>query len=108
MMNNINSKIFQTVDRGDILSFQDASAVLDPHQLDIFQLLDLAYHFRRKFFGKTVTIHILNNVQNGLCPEDCRYCAQSASSSAPIEEYAMKTDEEILAEAAAACMRIVP
>ena len=102
MMNNIYPKITETVGLNEPLSLDHARAVLDVDQLDTCELLGIAYQFRRQHFGKTVTVHILNNVQNGLCPEDCRYCAQSASSSAPIEEYPMKSDEEILAEAAAA------
>jgi biotin synthase len=47
-------------------------------------------------------VHILNNVQSGHCGEDCGYCAQSKSSSAPIHKYPMKSDEEIFAEAEAA------
>ena len=44
-------------------------------------------------------VHVLNNVQNGLCPEDCGYCSQSRDSKAAIRKYPMKSDEEILAEA---------
>jgi biotin synthase len=44
-------------------------------------------------------VHVLNNVQNGLCPEDCGYCAQNKDSAAAIRKYAIKSDEEILAEA---------
>ena len=102
MVNNIYPKIIKMVERGEALPLDDARTILDPDQLDTAELLGTAYQFRRQYFGKTVTVHILNNVQNGLCPEDCRYCAQSASSSAPIEEYAMKSDDEILAEASAA------
>jgi len=47
-------------------------------------------------------VHVLNNVQNGLCPEDCGYCSQNKDSKAAIRKYAMKSDEEILAEAEAA------
>ena len=102
MLKNIYSKIFEVVEGCAALSVDDARAILDLDQLDTFELLAVAYKFRKQHFGKSVTLHILNNVQNGLCPEDCRYCAQSASSSAPIEEYPMKSDDEILAEAAQA------
>ncbi len=44
-------------------------------------------------------VHVLNNVQNGLCPEDCGYCSQNKDSKAAIRKYAMKSDEAILAEA---------
>ena len=47
-------------------------------------------------------VHVLNNVQNGLCPEDCGYCSQNKDSDSAIRKYAMKSDEAILAEAEAA------
>jgi biotin synthase len=44
-------------------------------------------------------VHVLNNVQNGLCPEDCGYCSQNRDSTAAIRPYPMKSREEILSEA---------
>jgi biotin synthase len=41
----------------------------------------------------------LNNVQNGLCPEDCGYCSQSSDSDAAIRKYPIKSDAEIFAAA---------
>ncbi len=54
---------------------------------------------RRRFFGDRVRVHILHNVQNGACPEDCGYCGQSRDSAAPIQPYRLKAREEIIAEA---------
>ncbi|MEI8011249.1 MAG: biotin synthase BioB [Candidatus Omnitrophota bacterium] len=102
MQNNYYQTLFEMISCSECLPRADASRILDTCQLDTMELLSLAYRFRYKYFGKSVTVHILNNVQNGMCPEDCRYCAQSSSSSAPIQAYAMKTDDEILAEAGAA------
>ncbi len=102
MIENIYSNIFLRVQQSEALALGDALRILDVDQLDTFSLLQVAYRFRKEHFGNTVMVHILNNVQNGHCPEDCRYCAQSASSSALIEAYPMKSDEEILEEAAAA------
>ena len=53
----------------------------------------------QKYTGKEVSIHVINNAQNGFCPEDCHYCAQAKSSDAAIQEYPLKPDAEILAEA---------
>src|SRR5271157_4939520 len=75
------------------------SRILSDASLEILPLLDAAYQVRKHYFGKEVSVHILNNAQNGLCPEDCRYCAQAKSSSAEIEEYGIKSEEEILQEA---------
>ncbi len=102
MKDQYYSTLFDRVAHSEILPVEDGRRILDMGQLDTLELLAVAYRFRREYFGRSVTVHILNNVQNGMCPEDCRYCAQSASSTAPIEAYAMKSDEEILAEAAAA------
>ena len=98
----IYSRIEEMVGRDEPLSMMDAVALLEGNGSDLLRLLETAYHWRRKYFSNKVTLHVLNNVQNGLCSEDCRYCAQSSASSAAIEAYPMKPDEEILAEAAAA------
>jgi len=94
--------IVNDINAGKPLSRDTALRVLSDTEIPLLDLVQAAYHFRKRHFGHTVTIHILNNVQNGSCPEDCRYCAQSTSSRAPIEPYAMKSDDEILREAAAA------
>jgi biotin synthase len=81
---------------------EDALSVLNAREVETLSLVHAAYQVRRKYFDHEVTVHILNNVQNGMCPEDCRYCAQSTSSKVQLEEYPMKSENEILAEAKAA------
>ena len=76
--------------------------VLDGKDVEMLPLLDAAFQPRRAHFGRSVSIHVLNNVQNGLCPEDCGYCAQSKVSGAAIRQYKMKSDEEIFEAADAA------
>lgn len=73
--------------------------ILSDATLEILPLLDAAYQVRKAYFGREVRVHILNNAQNGHCQEDCHYCAQAKSSIADIEEYGMKSDEEMLQEA---------
>jgi len=75
--------------------------LLDP-EIELLSLLHAAFAVRQHYFGKEVTIHILNNAANGYCPEDCSYCAQSKNSTADIDEYGLKSDQEMLAEAQAA------
>lgn len=84
------------------ISDEQCFAVLKSQAVELLPLLNSAFTVRKKFFGKDVLIHILNNVQNGCCPEDCRYCAQSQDSKSDIETYAAKPDTEILEEAKAA------
>jgi biotin synthase len=80
-------------------SEEDARRILDGPDPELLPLLQAAFEPRRAHFGRAVMVHVLNNVQNGLCPEDCGYCSQSRDSSSEIRKYPMKADEEILAEA---------
>jgi biotin synthase len=82
----------------------EALWILEGDDVELLPLLQAAYEPRRRAFGRKVMVHVLNNVQNGLCPEDCGYCSQNKDSDAAIRKYAMKSDEAILAEAEAAAL----
>jgi len=84
---------------GTELDMSACSRILSDTSLEILPLLDAAYQVRKTYFGQEVRVHILNNAQNGHCQEDCHYCAQAKSSTADIEEYGMKSDDEMLQEA---------
>jgi biotin synthase len=73
--------------------------ILDGSDVELLPLLHAAYLPRERHFGRKVMVHVLNNVQNGLCPEDCGYCSQSRDSRAPLRKYPMKDEAAILAEA---------
>jgi biotin synthase len=93
------SRLAQRALRDEPPSEADAQWILDGEDVELLPLLHAAYQPRARHFGRKVMVHILNNVQNGLCPEDCGYCSQSRDSDAAIRKYAIKSDEEILAEA---------
>jgi biotin synthase len=84
---------------GTAPSADQARWILEGEDVSLLPLLDAAFKVREKHFGREVMVHVLNNVQNGLCPEDCGYCSQNKDSEAPIRKYAMKSDEEIFEEA---------
>lgn len=90
---------------GKTLSNDTCVKILSSPDIDIFPLLNAAYEIRKKYWANKVKIHIINNGQNGHCPEDCHYCAQAKSSKADIEEYPIKSDDEFLAEAKSAYER---
>lgn len=85
--------------RGLVLSCDVCRTILRSPQVDLLKLIHAAFVVRKKYWQKDVTIHIINNVQNGHCSEDCQYCAQSRLSKAAIAAYAMKSDREIFHEA---------
>jgi biotin synthase len=81
---------------------EEARWILDGEDVELLPLVQAAFVPRRRYFGRKVGVQVLNNVQNGLCPEDCGYCAQSKVTEAAVREYPMKSDEEILKGAAEA------
>ena len=87
---------------GELLSDTTCEKLLTVSEIELLSLLDAAYQVRKTYFQNEVQLHILNNAQNGYCPEDCHYCAQASSATADIETYPLKPDAEILAEAARA------
>ena len=93
------SRLAERALRDEPPSETDALWILDGEDVELLPLLQAAYRPRARHFGRKVMVHILNNLQNGLCPEDCGYCSQSRDSKAAIRKYAIKSDEEVLAEA---------
>ncbi len=77
----------------------EAADILAGRGVELMALLDCAGRVRRHYFDNTVSIHMLDNVRNGACPEDCGYCGQSRTSEAPIQAYKIKSVDAIVAEA---------
>ena len=84
---------------GDIITRDEARAVLDAPDDALLDQLAAAYRVRRQYHGNRVRLHFLLNAQSGLCPEDCHYCSQSSVSTAEIEKYPFMAREKILAAA---------
>lgn len=77
--------------------------IFEPGAVSVEELLSIAEEPRRRHFSDRVQIHILDNIRNGYCAEDCGYCAQRKSAKAEeIPAYAQKETEEILREAESA------
>lgn len=99
MDRNWYQELAHTAIKGGVSDKKVLLEVLSGSDTELLALLDAAFAVRKNFHGREVTIHILNNVKNGLCPEDCNYCAQSRDSKAEIAQYPTKSDDEIMAEA---------
>jgi biotin synthase len=76
-----------------------ARAVLSSSGDDLGHLLGAAFVVRERAFGRRVKICVLENARSGLCPEDCRYCSQSAVSTAEIARYRLRTTTRLVAAA---------
>ncbi|MCC5814914.1 MAG: biotin synthase BioB [Leptospira sp.] len=68
-------------------------------RISLPEVIQMASKPRFENFGKKVRIHILDNIKNGYCPEDCGYCAQRKNGESGIQEYSLKSEDEILEDA---------
>ncbi|MCX7997561.1 MAG: biotin synthase BioB [Leptospiraceae bacterium] len=69
------------------------------NDIPLLEVLQRAYLPRKKYFQNKVRIHILDNIKNGNCAEDCGYCAQRKNSDSGIQNYGLKSEEEIFQDA---------
>ena len=81
---------------GELLTREEAHAVLRAPDEVLLDQLAAVYRVRRNYWGNRVRLHFLLNAQSGLCPEDCHYCSQSKISTAQIEKYPLLAKGKIL------------
>jgi biotin synthase len=98
MVKNKMSRILHQISNETPITREAATDILS-HETDMISLLSAVYPLRKKYYNKQVRIHILNNSQNGHCPEDCHYCVQAKDSKVPIEKYTKKDEEQLYKEA---------
>ena len=63
---------------------------------DLKELCEGADKIREHFIGETVDLCSIINGRSGRCPEDCKYCAQSAHNHTDCEVYDFLPEEKIL------------
>lgn len=77
-----------------VISEEEALQILKG-EVPLLPIVAKASEERFRHFGNQVRIHILDNIKNGYCPEDCGYCAQRKGGESGIQEYSLKSPEEI-------------
>lgn len=83
----------QKVLRGEAISREEA-LWLSHQPLD--ELCAAADRLRQHFRGNTFDLCTILNAKSGLCPEDCRFCAQSAHNHTGAEVYPLLSGETIV------------
>ena len=63
---------------------------------DLKDLMEGADKIREKFVGDHVDLCSIINGRSGRCPEDCKYCAQSAHNHTDCEVYDFLPEEDII------------
>lgn len=81
---------------GTPISREEARAVLHAPVEELLTLLDAAFRVRRAYWGRRVSLHVLENVKQGACPEDCGFCSQSSKFESPGGEAPMKTVDDLV------------
>ncbi|MCM8782525.1 MAG: biotin synthase BioB [Candidatus Omnitrophica bacterium] len=95
-MNKEISKIVYKVLNASDVTFKEAKQIyLDKH-ISPFDLLWVANKIRERFKKNRVEICSIINAKSGNCPEDCKFCAQSAHHKAEIKKYPLLRRYEIL------------
>lgn len=79
------------------ISFQEAMMLSHIEEEDnIVQLCNSADRLREFFCGKEIELCSIMNAKSGLCPEDCKFCAQSGHYKTNVEVYGLVSKEEAL------------
>lgn len=86
----------QKVLQGEAITREEA-LWLSHQPLD--ELCTAADRLRQQFRGNTFDLCTIINAKSGLCPEDCRFCAQSAHNRTGAEVYPLLSQEAIVQEA---------
>ncbi len=87
--------------RSGLIDRELALAILESPDIATEDVLRIGEMIRRHFHENRVLVHILNNIRNGNCAEDCGYCAQRKSAEG-VPVYQTKPEDEIMEEAKAA------
>ncbi len=66
---------------------------------DLWPLLGMTSRLREARCGRDISLCVIINAKSGLCPQDCAFCAQSRSSTAPIQKYPLLPREQMVAAA---------
>lgn len=79
------------------LNFDEALQLL--HSLPKDELYELADALRLHFCKKTMATCMIMNAKSGACPEDCKWCAQSAKHKTNIPVYRLVDYDAVLKDA---------
>lgn len=80
----------------------EAEALYSRGKREPFLLIALASQIREHYKGKKVSLCAIVNAKSGLCPENCRFCAQSIYHGTDAPVYPLISSDEIVEKGRAA------
>lgn len=93
MLNKIREKVFS----GEKITDNEAYALLKIEKKQ--ELYDLAHDITKHFMGDKFDTCSIINAKSGNCPEDCKWCAQSAHYTTSAEKYSLVSLSATVAQA---------
>jgi biotin synthase len=81
------------------IDLDSALKLYDIGRKNPFMLMGYASDIKDHFKGKGVSLCCIVNAKSGLCPENCRFCAQSAHHNTNAEVYPLISKEEMIEKA---------
>lgn len=98
-MNDLIQELKQKAVEKQHLSLEDADKLHRAGQQKPFLLLAAAAEIREHFKGKRVNLCGIVNAKSGICPENCKFCAQSAHYCTNAPQYPLIKSEEMIEKA---------
>ena len=81
---------------GEITEEEALALLTTPHKEELYQA---AHEITEHFMGKAFDTCSIINAKSGNCPEDCKWCAQSAHYSTSAERYSVVSPSDCVAQA---------
>ena len=91
-LNNLKEKVL----RNEMITKEEAFFLVSA---DLSALSKAADEIRTQFLGNNFDMCSVFSIKGGHCSENCRFCSQSSLSKAKVEQFPLKSNEEILADA---------
>ena len=92
-------KILSITDRilnGGEITKEEAVELIHTPDEDTMILLAMADKIKQHFNDNSVDICAIVNARSGKCPENCKFCAQSAHHNTGVQEYPFMDDDSLL------------
>jgi biotin synthase len=99
MLANIVTEWVARIQAGGRLTEAEALRILQAKSADLGWVLAGAQQLRHYYRGSQVGLCRIVNAKSGRCSEDCRFCAQSAHYQTDAPVFALKSADEMVADA---------
>jgi biotin synthase len=99
---DIIEKLQKLAIRNKGVGADDALRLFEEGAARPFRVMAAAAEIRRHFKGDAISLCAITNAKSGKCPENCKFCAQSAHYATDVESYPLKKAKEIIEEAESA------